>query len=104
MIAVLVCKCPNAEPQAYKFLQEFVENWMDVPIYKGRQAAKSFLDKRTDYPIGPESPYELGKFMTKVSRFIVIVGWNKNEFRWADIAHNSAKSKIDAKNIIYQFA
>lgn len=104
MIATLVCFCPNAEPKAYKFLQQFVENWMDVPLYRGNKACGRFLEKFKDYPMGPESPYELQKFLSKVSKYIVILGWDEKEFHWADIAHNSAKSKIDAEKIIYKFA
>lgn len=104
MIAALICFCPTAEPKAYKFLQQFVENWMDVPVYRGSKACKEFLDKFKDYPMGPESSYELQKFISKSSKYIAIVGWDEKKIRWADIAHNSAKSKIDAENIIYQFA
>lgn len=104
MIAVLTCYCPDAEPKTYRFLQQFVENWMDVPLYRGQQKGGEFLVRFKDYPMGPESPHELQKFISKSSRYIAIVGWDKEKFRWADIAHNSAKSTVDAENIIYQFA
>lgn len=104
MIAVLTCYCPNAEPKAYRFLQQFVENWIDVPLYRGKEKGFEFLARFKEYPIGPESPHELRKFIDKSGSYVAIIGFNDKEFRWADIAHNSAKSKVDAENIIYQFA
>lgn len=104
MIAIVACNCGNALPTAYKFLQQFIEKWMDVPIHQGRDKASEFLAQFADYQIGEKSPHELSKFLTKVSRYIVVVGWDDESFDWSDIGHGGIKELADAELIVERFA
>lgn len=104
MIAVVACNCGNALPKVYKFLQQYIENWMDVPIYQGRTRTSRFLGKFAGYPVGEKSPYELQKFIAKSSRYIAVIGWDDDNFQWADIAHGQITDQADAELVIEQFA
>lgn len=104
MIAALICNCPNAPTKVYKFLEKHVENWMDVPMYRGRKNVGKFLEQFSDYPQGDKSPEELLRFLPSVSKYIIIAGWDSNVFQWADIAHGLAQGEVDAEIIIRRFA
>lgn len=104
MIAMIVCKCPNGPTKAYKFLEPIVENWMDVPMYYGRTNAAKFLKKFLNYPVGEKSPHDLLTFLGNSSKFIVVVGWDKNIFTWSDVVHNKSQDIIEAENIVRKFA
>lgn len=104
MIAVLVCYCPNAEPKAYKFLQNRINEWMTVPVYRGKEEASEFLRDFTGYPPTEKSPQGLAKFLEKAGSFIIIVGYDNQNFGWSDISHNDAKSEIDAELLLERFA
>lgn len=104
MIAVLVCYCPTAEPKAYRFLQSRIGKWMEVPVYRGKAESEKFLRDFEGYPPDDRSPQGLSKHIGRVGKFVVIVGYNDNEFGWSDIANNDAKAEIDAEIILERFA
>lgn len=98
MISVLICNCPNAPTKAYRFLQPIVENWMDVPVYKGREKINRFLANFE------EIPKDLQEFFNNSSKYIIFAGWDNNQFEWADIAHGIETERMRAEGIIYRFA
>lgn len=101
MIRMLICNCPSGPTKAYKFLEPLVENWLDVPMYKGRQKCIDFLLKFSDY--GP-IPNEAINFIMKSGKFVIVVGWNDYKFRWADIGHGKVENSLDAEQIVREFA
>lgn len=104
MIAMAICKCPNAPTKAYKFLEPLVENWFDVPMYHGRDNIAKFLASLRNYPMGERSPQALLGFLSSASKFIVVVGWDEETFTWSDISHGKAEDIIEAENIVRIFA
>lgn len=105
MIAVLTCRCPNADIKAYRFLQKQIENWTDVPLFQGQEQCQQFLRRFVDDDnIGEYSLGSLQNHLSAVSRYIVIVGYSDHGFAWSDIERSDAKATIDAETIIKEFA
>lgn len=101
MIAVLVCNCGGSEQAAREFLKRSGYNdWLSIPVQKGREKARSFISTMVGYP----EAQMLDNFLKSASKFIVILGWDGDDCRWADISHNPNKSKIEAQFIINTFA
>lgn len=101
MIAMLICNCPNGPVKAYKFLEPLVENWMDVPMYSGRERCNKFLAKFLDHS---NTPFDVSKFMLQHGKYIIVVGWDDGQFRWADVSHGKATDQADAEAIVREFA
>lgn len=101
MISMLICRCPNAPTKAYKFLEPIVENWMDIPVYNGMKECNEFLEKLQAY-FEEDISHEVSNFILKSSKYIIVVGWNKEKFEWVDIAHG--KNKEEAEIIVREFA
>lgn len=101
MIAVLCCNCGGSEGSARAFLQKAgYKDWLTIPVQKGKDKSRSFISTLTGYPEGQM----LDQFLRNASKFIVILGWNGDDLRWADISHNPTKSKIEAQVIVDVFA
>lgn len=101
MITMLICNCHNGPVKAYKFLEPIVENWIDVPMHRGREECNKFLDSFQDYGNGPS---EISKFMMEHGKYIIVVGWDSVTFRWADISHGQGRNQADAELIVRKFA
>lgn len=101
MIAILICNCPNAPVKAYKFLEPLVENWLDIPMYIGREKCNKFLDKFQNCGNGP---IEVSKFIMKYGKYIIVMGWDNADLRWADISHGQSRDQVDAELIVRKFA
>lgn len=102
MISVVVCFCPNADIRAYHFLQRQVENWMDVPLYRGKENTLKFLNslgKNDDLRM-----HTLLSLLEKTGKYIVVVGWDEDRVEWSNISHNDMKSLADAELIVEEFA
>ena len=45
----------------------------------------------------------LRSFLKDASKWVVIVGYDQENMRWSDIAHNSPKSTIEAEFVVQRF-
>lgn len=55
------------------------------------------------FPLTPEKEM-LKNFLKDASKWAVIVGYSGTEMKWSDIAHNGAKSRIEAEFVVKEFS
>lgn len=100
-IAVCSCMCHSSPTLIRNFLhQAGYSEWLTIPISEGRQKSRLLLSRLPQY----SEIQALDHFIENSSKWAVIIGWNENGCRWADIAHQAAVSKIDAKLIVDTFS
>lgn len=100
MLAVCSCLCGSTDKLLRGFLNKSgYKEWMEIDIYKGKEKTKKLLDMLPQYPeIG-----ELRNFVEKSSKWAVIIGFDGQFCKWADISRGGVKAKVDAEIIIQQF-
>lgn len=100
MIGVIACQCGSSDSLARNFLRSVdYPYWADVPIYRGKEKSKAFLNQ---LPPTPEKEM-LNSFLEKASKWVVIIGFNETSMKWSDIAHNAPKSTIEAEFVVKNF-
>lgn len=101
MIKVMTCNCGSVDQRARSFLQKAgYPDWIAIPVSKGKDQSLKATYNMPQYP----EVEMLRNYLENASKWIVIVGWNENGCRWADIAHNAAKSEVEATLIVETFA
>lgn len=101
MLAVIACNCGSSDSIAHSFLQKIgYKDWLTIPVEKGKDRSLSALN----YLPPAQEKEELRNFLKNASKWVVIIGYDDATVRWADIAHNLPKSKIDAEFIVNEFA
>lgn len=105
MILLLTCSCNGVIPLMRGTLRSAgIQDWLDYPIYQGKKYALQTLDQFPDYYKNLPEWGALYNSIERRSSFAVVVGYDANNFRWADIAMGDIKSKIDGEVIIKGFA
>ena len=100
MIACCGCMCGSTDNLVRNFLHRAgYDGWFDIQIYKGREKSLILLDKLPQYP----EIDMLRNFLKDASKWAVIIGWDEEACRWADIAHGGQKAAIDAGFLVDQF-
>ena len=95
------CLCNSSDSLIRNFLHQVnYPDWMNIPIYKGKQKSRQALSTLPQYP----EVQALDHFIENSSKWAVILGYNEKGCRWADIAHQAAVSKIDAQMIVETFS
>ena len=46
----------------------------------------------------------LKNFLSNASKWVVIIGYDQENMKWSDIAHNGPKSSIEAEFVVKNFA
>lgn len=103
MIIAVACMCGSVESLIQNFLGSAnYENWLTVPIKKGKQKS---LDVLNQLPQTPETDM-LRNYLGKASKWAVIIGYDPdtNQLKWSDIAHNSTKTRVEAELLVEAFA
>ena len=101
MIFVTACYCSSSDTLIRNFLYGVgYEEWMSIPIVKGKEKSLNAISILPNYP----EVEILGNYLRNSSKWAVILGYNENGCRWADIAHSANKSRIDAELIVKTFA
>lgn len=99
-LVVMTCQCGSSDNLARNFLHSVgYKDWLYIPIYKGKEKSKKIIET---IPKSPEIEM-LGNFLKNASKWVVILGYDGQKSKWADIAHNSTKSKIEAEFIVKNF-
>lgn len=99
-ISVVACQCGSSNSKARSFLKSVgYSDWLNIPIYQGREKSLVLLNR---IPNTPEKEM-LRSFLKGASKWVVIIGYNQNEMKWSDIAHNGPKSRIEAELIVHNF-
>lgn len=100
-LVVLTCQCGSVEEKARGFLKKVgYENWMTIPVHKGKERCKKALEYVPQYP----EVDMLNSFLDRGGKWVVILGYDGNECRWSDIAHGGLKAEVDAEFVVKQFA
>ena len=100
MLIVITCACGSVDSLVRNFLKSIrYENWMTIPIAKGKEKSLSMVN------LLPPSAGKrmLQSFLKNASKWAVIVGYDEDECRWSDIAHNGEKSRIEAEVLVDYF-
>ena len=100
MIELLTCQCGSVEQRARGFLKRIgYAGWMSAPLHKGKERSKRAIQYLPKFP----EIEMLNNFLENASKYVVILGYDDNGCRWADIAHGLPKSEIDAEFIVQQY-
>lgn len=99
-IAVVACLCGSSNSRARNFLKSAgYSDWLNIPIRQGKEKSLAVLNQ---LPSVLEKEM-LRSFLGSASKWVVIIGYNQQEIKWSDIAHNGPKSKIEAEFIVKNF-
>lgn len=100
-IKATACFCGTAPSLIRNFLQKVgYSDWLNIPIVQGKEKSKKMLESMPQFP----EVQELSHFLDDASKWAVIIGYGEGGCRWADIAHNVTKSKIEAEFIVERFS
>lgn len=101
MISVVACLCGSSNSKARNFLKSVgYKDWLSIPVHQGKEKSLAVLNQM---PSVPEKEM-LQNFLKNASKWVVIIGYNNNEMKWSDIAHNATKSKIEAEFVVKKFS
>ena len=105
MIAIVTCTCGGAENMARTVLKNGGHpNWLNEPVAQGKSQTKYVLDAlRSRYKDDPAFQ-ALEQFTSKAGKYIVVIGYDKNVFKWTDVARGKLKDRIDGEIIVKEFA
>lgn len=100
MIGIIACHCGSSDSLIRNFLKSVeYPDWMTIPVNKGKENSLSFLNQ---LPPAPEKEM-LRNFLKDASKWAVIIGYDGENMKWSDIAHNGAKSRIEAEFVVKTF-
>ena len=101
MILTCACHCGGSESLVRNFLKSVgYQDWASIPIHKGKEKSLALLNH-----LPPTDEKEmLRNFLNNNSKWAVIIGYNDQACKWSDIAHNGAKSRIEAEFVVMNFS
>lgn len=99
-IGVIACHCGSSDSLVRNFLKSVgYPDWMNIPVNKGKEKSIAFLNQ---LPPTPEKEM-LRNFLKDASKWAVIIGYDQENMKWSDIAHNGPKSRIEAEFVVKNF-
>lgn len=99
-LTVVACMCGSSESMARSFLKSVnYPGWMTIPIHRGKEKSRSLLNQ---LPPTPEKEM-LDNFLRNASKWVVIIGYDRDSMKWSDISHNAPKSRIEAEFVVSKF-
>lgn len=99
-IGVIACHCGSSDSLVRNFLKSIgYPDWMTIPVNKGKEKSIAFLNQ---LPPTPEKEM-LRNFLKDASKWAVIIGYDQENMKWSDIAHNGPKSRIEAEFVVKNF-
>lgn len=105
MIAVITCACGGAEEMARSILKQGENSdWLKMPIAKGKDQSKYVMDSlRSRY--GNNDKFKaLDSYYPNRSSYIIFIGYDGKEFKWADAARGTIKERLDAEILVRDFS
>lgn len=101
MLMVIACQCGSSDSLVRNFLKSAgYPDWLTIPIHKGKDKSLSALNH---LPPVPEKEM-LQSFLSGASKWAVIIGYTPTSMKWSDIAHNGAKSRIEAQAVVEYYS
>lgn len=105
MIALMTCECNSAMPLARQTCQKAgIHDWMAVPLHKGKEHCLTVLSHFPSEFKELLAFRALEGFISNHGTFVCVVGYDKENFYWADVSNNDPKSVFDAIAILKRFA
>lgn len=99
-IGVIACHCGSSDSLVRNFLKSVgYPDWMNIPVNKGKEKSIAFLNQ---LPPAPEKEM-LRNFLKDASKWAVVIGYDQENMKWSDIAHNGPKSRIEAEFVVKNF-
>lgn len=101
MISVITCQCGSVESLVRNFLHSIgYPDWHSIQINKGKEKSLSVTNN-----LPPSVEKEaLIEFLRNSGKWAIIVGYDGTSCKWSDIAHNGAKSRIEAELVVEAFS
>lgn len=97
----LVCDCGGSEGIVRRcFKRAGLNNWLSIPVYKGKENIKGFLDN-FDNP--SNEILEVANYAKEHNPYAIVVGVG-DSVAWVDVKHGGLKEMLDAELIAEQFA
>lgn len=101
MILCCGCLCGSTDTRIRGFLKSVgYSEWATISIPKGKEKSRKMIQS---LPKSPELQ-DLDNYLSKVSKWAIILGWDNGECKWADLAHSVTKAKIEAEYIVKNFS
>lgn len=105
MIAVITCACGGAEEMARSILRQGeYEDWLKMPIAKGKDQSKYVMDSLRSRYQNNDNFKALDAYYPGRSSYIVVIGYDKDNFKWADVARGKIKERLDGEIIVRNFS
>lgn len=96
-LAIVACHCGSSNSLVRNFLKSTgYPDWLSIPIEQGKDRSLAALNY---LPPSPEKEM-LKSFLKNASKWAVIIGYDEASMKWSDIAHNGAKSRIEASLVV----
>ena len=103
-LLLLVCNCSGSEGLVRSTLKEAgIVDWLEPPIVKGKNLSLQTLNQFPEYYKELPQWGALYASINNRSSFAVIVGYDQDDFRWADVAMGDIKSKLDGEVIATKY-
>lgn len=105
MIAIITCACGGAEEMARSILRQAdYKDWLKMPIAKGKDQSKYVMDSLRGKYQNDDNFKALDGYYPNRSSYIVIIGYDKGVFKWADVARGKIKERLDGELIVRDFS
>lgn len=97
---ICACQCGSSEQLARQFLQKHgYPDWISIPVIKGKERSRNALTALPQY----KEVKMLDNYLINASKWVVILGYNENGCRWADLTHGGFPSQVEAGLIVETF-
>ena len=102
MIVAVACQCGSSDTLVRAKLSKFgYKDAMNIPVIKGREKSKSKLNTLPQFP----EVNEIRAHIEGHSKWAIIIGYNDEMMKWADLANGSyLVSDVNMELIIKTFA
>lgn len=100
-ISTCVCLCNGSTTLVRNFLRDNgYPDWLAITVPQGKDKSLSLVKTLPNFP----EKQELTQFLQNSSKWALIIGYNENGMRWADISRYNIDSRTNAKHIIETFS
>lgn len=100
MLVALVCRCAGATQRARKlFKNANVPNWLDVPIYEGKEQANQFFSNLPPTLTNTLGAQTLKQHIADSGSYNTIVGFTQDNLIWSSIHNATTQEHLDAQMI-----
>ena len=105
MIAVVTCACGGAEEMARSVLKNGgFGNWLKMPIARGKEQTEYVMNSLRGRYGSNDKFKALDSYYKGRSSYIILIGYDKGEFKWADVARGTIKERLDGEILVRDFS